>query len=133
MYHYAIGFADILSENSIPRDSDSVNSHLPSSLGHSNASSSENFRREAKTAFVALAEARRLKKMVRFYGSRQSTNDSGIDMGSSVCTSTSVEDSNTFSKVHLYVVETHCTYRLCKLFVKYGVYYLECSLKMRRL
>ncbi|XP_065203786.1 regulating synaptic membrane exocytosis protein 2 isoform X3 [Planococcus citri] len=76
-------------ENSLSRDSD-VNLHLISS------EISENLRREAKTAFVALAEARRLKKMVRFDGSRQSTKDSGIDMGSSICTS--IEDSNSFFK-----------------------------------
>lgn len=80
------------------RDSD-ISSHLPSSSSYDHSKISENFRREAKTAFVALAEARRLKKLVRLDGSRQSTNDSGIDVGSSVCTSTSVEDSNAFSKV----------------------------------
>lgn len=80
-------------QNSISRDSD-VNLHLISS-DHSKIS--ENLRREAKTAFVALAEARRLKKMVRFDGSRQSTKDSGIDMGSSICTS--IEESNSCLKV----------------------------------
>lgn len=69
---------------------------------------SENLRKEAKTAFIALAEARRLKKMVRFDGSRQSTKDSGIDMGSSICTS--IEDSNTFFKVLVWIFKTNMYY-----------------------
>ena len=92
MFSFCDHYADIPYENSLSRDSD-VNLHLISS------EISENLRREAKTAFVALAEARRLKKMVRFDGSRQSTKDSGIDMGSSICTS--IEDSNSFFKVFL--------------------------------
>lgn len=86
-------FADLPFQNSISQDSD-VSLHMISS---DQSKISENLRREAKTAFVALAEARRLKKMVRFDGSRQSTKDSGIDMGCSICTS--IEDSYTFVKV----------------------------------
>ncbi|XKL60506.1 hypothetical protein PGB90_007563 [Kerria lacca] len=73
-------------ELNISRDSD--NSLHPIFSEHSKIS--ESLRREAKTAFVALAKARRQQKMVRFDGCRQSTKDSGIDMESSVCTS--VED-----------------------------------------
>lgn len=93
LFSYAIDFADIRFQNSISCDSDVI-SHL---IYSDHSKISENLRREAKTAFVALAEARRLKKMVRFDGSRQSTKDSGIDMGSSICTS--IEDSYTFFKV----------------------------------
>lgn len=97
-------FADLLFQSSISQDSD-VNLNMISS---DQSKISENLRKEAKTAFIALAEARRLKKMVRFDGSRQSTKDSGIDMGSSICTS--IEDSNTFFKVLVCIFKKNMYY-----------------------